>query len=308
VAAAGAAALAGAAARVGKRRIVSFHETDSSKWHEFAWLKYIFQNDISLNLEVLPESAPVPTDEPIVFIQRPHVEAARAVLLRWTAQGGKFYILHLSDEYGTDFVDFYEWPSCLGVLRNYIRPDVVESDKVRVMPLGFHWAVENSQPVQHTPRPPFREYVWSFVGTGWAGRADKLNVLKGIPGQNKCVLMDDWNSPSMLGREESLSILLNSWCVPCPMGQNAETYRFYEALDAGAVPILVKEEGMDEYMKFLSRWLPLLVADGWPHAAQLIHTLKAKPEVYEQYRNQLLGAWENMRTDVRKYARSVFKI
>jgi hypothetical protein len=65
---------------------------------------------------------------------------------------------------------------------------------------------------------------------------------------------------------------------------------------------------MDEYMKFLSRWLPLLVADGWPHAAQLIHTLKAKPEVYEQYRNQLLGAWENMRADVRKYARSVFRV
>jgi hypothetical protein len=286
---------------------VSFQPTDSSRWHEFAWLKYIFEDKVSLNVEVLATNAPVPSDEPIVFVQRPNVEATRAVLMRWAALGGKFYVLHLSDEYGNDPVDFYDWPSCLGVLRNYVRPDVVESDRVRVIPLGFHWAVEKSQPVNHTPRPPFRELAWSFVGTGWAGRAAKLDVLKGV-GANKCVLVDDWNSPSMLGREESLAILLNSWCVPCPMGQNAETYRFYEALDAGAVPILVKEPGMDEYMKFLSRWLPLLVADGWPHAAQLIHTLKAKPDVYEQYRNQLLGAWENMRTDVRKYARSVFKI
>jgi monoamine oxidase len=65
-------------------------------------------------------------------------------------------------------------------------------------------------------------------------------VLEDID-EHKLVLMDQWNSPKMIGREETLAILLNSWCVPCPAGNNVETFRLYEALEAGAVPIIVQE-------------------------------------------------------------------
>lgn len=278
---------------IGKRQIVSIgHPMDSSKWMEFEWLKRVLGSDVNMNvLEMSPGDAP--TTPPIVFLQRPHVEDARKTLMKWSAQGGKFYILHLSDEYGTDPIDFYQLPACLGVIRNYIRPDLPQN--VLVLPLGFHWSIPRCEPFIHTPRPPFREFVWSFVGTDWQGRKDNLAVLKGIPGDNKCVFMDGWNSPAMLGREESLAILLNSWHVPCPRGQNPETFRIYEALEAGAVPVLVKEEGTEAFLQWFVGQLPLLVADNWNHAAQLIHTLKEKPEVYEQYRNQLLAGWEAMK-------------
>jgi hypothetical protein len=111
--------------------------------------------------------------------------------------------------------------------------------------------------------------------------------------------MDDWNSPKMLSREESLAVLLNSWMVPCPGGQNPETFRVYEALEAGAVPILVKEPGTEAYLQYLNRWLPLLVAESWDHAAGLIHTLRSKVEVYEQYRMNILVAWDKMKEDLR---------
>ena len=120
--------------------------------------------------------------------------------------------------------------------------------------------------------------------------------------------MDDWNSSKMLGREETLSVMLNSWCIPCPSGQNSETYRFYEALEAGAIPILSKGDVTEDYLRFLQRWLPLLLAENWEHAAQLIFTLKSKPEVYEQYRNQLLNAWENMKADVRNIVKKVYHV
>jgi hypothetical protein len=112
----------------------------------------------------------------------------------------------------------------------------------------------------------------------------------------------------MLSREETLSTLLNSWCVPCPSGQNSETYRFYEALEAGSVPVLVRGDVSEEYLSFLQRWLPLLLADNWGHAAQLVYTLKAKPEVYEQYREHLLNSWEKMKNDVRGFVRSVYNV
>jgi len=160
--------------------------------------------------------------------------------------------------------------------------------------------------MEHTPRPPFRELAWSFVGTGWCGRREKLEPLKAIPGEHRLALMDDWNSPKMLGREETLAILLNSWCVPCPAGNNGETFRVYEALEAGAVPVVVQEEGMELFFKFIGPKLPLLLANSWTNAAQLIYTLKAQPEMYEQYRGQILAAWEVCKKDARDSVKRVF--
>ena len=307
------------------RRLVSVAGSpmDASKWYEFSWFKQILLENAGISLEVerLDGLAAAPTDAPIVVVQRPHVEETRVVLARWAMAGAKFYILHLSDEHCTDPIDFYDWPHCLGVVRNYVRPGL--NSKARIIPLGFHWAIPNGDPAGHTPRPPFRELVWSFVGTAWAGRREKLAPLAAIPGESKLIFMDEWNSPTMLGREATLSILLNSWCVPCPAGNNIETFRLYEALEAGAMPILVKEGGLpsrasgargvtsesqEEYIAWLGQWLPLLSVTSWENAAQVIYTLKSKPEVYEQYRAQLLVAWEVMKADARKAVREAFQV
>jgi hypothetical protein len=120
--------------------------------------------------------------------------------------------------------------------------------------------------------------------------------------------MDDWNSPKMLGREENLAILLNSWMVPCPGGHNAETFRVYEAMQAGAIPILTKEPGMELYLEYLGRWLPLLIAENWQHATQIVNILRQNPEIYEQYRTTLLDAWEKMKNDLQTKARAVYGV
>lgn len=289
---------------LGKRRIVSFHDLDMSKLYEFAWLKQLLHESAGISLHCEKVSGPQ-EDEPIVIVQRPHMEMARRILEEWHTAGKGFFVLHLSDEFGTDPVDFYQWPECKGVIRNYLRKDVPDSEKVKTIPLGFHWAIPNGEPYIHTPAPPFRDFVWSFVGTGWQGRGTKLQVLKGLPGDHKCVIQEDWDSKDKMGREETLGILLNSWFVPCPGGQNGETFRIYEAMEAGAVPVLVKEEGMEGIIELLGKWIPFLLADSWQHAAGLIHTLRDKPEVYERYRNTVLSGWENCKKDVKGWVKEV---
>ena len=269
-------------------RFVSFEPYDMSNFYEFAWFKRMF-GSMNLEIECLDKSVQV-ADGSIIVLMRPtseHIGCMEA----WAAAGAKFYVLHMSDEYGIDPIGFYKLAQ--GVIRCYYRKDVAESGTVAVIPLGFHWSVANCEPIIHTPRPPFRDFLWSFVGTEWAGRKEKLAPLEAVPGDHKLVFMDKWNSASMLGREESLSILLNSWFVPCPAGNNSETFRIYEALEAGAVPIVVQEPGMEDYFTFIGRYLPLMLATSWQHAAQLVYTLKSQPEIYEKYRLQLLEAWEN---------------
>ncbi len=294
------------------RRLVSVAgpPMKSSEWHEFSWFKQILTQNAKISLEVerIPDGAPAPKDKPIVVVQRPHVEATRTVLKRWVDAGEQFFVLHISDEFGQDPVDFYKWDACLGVVRNYVRDEVQESEKVKIVPLGFHWAIPNGEPYIHTPRPPFRELMWSFVGTKWANREQKLDIFKKLPGDHKCIFMEDWNSPKMLGREAMLAIYLNSRCVVCPAGNNAETYRFYEALEAGAVPIVVKEECMEPYLEYMNKHLPLLISESWMQAAQLVYTLKERNDIYEDYRMHLLAAWEKFKHDVKEDVRKVFRV
>ena len=273
---------------------------DMSSWYEYAWMKQMFSFMPSFEIERIFSDSP--QDCPVVVVQRPHVEEAASVLKRWSDAGLEFFVLHMSDEFLSDPVHFYELPGCKGVIRNYAREGLPAPQKVIVMPLGFHWAIPNGDPYHHTPRPPFRELVWSFVGTNWLGRKDKMSPLTQV-GEHKAIYMDEWNSPKMIGREESLSVLLNSWCVPCPSGHNDETFRFYEALEAGAVPIVVKEGGA--FLRYISEHIQIMPAESWTHAAQLIYTLKAQPEVYEKYRASLLIGWENLKNKTKDSIRAL---
>lgn len=279
-------------------RFISLVPMDMSKWYEFAWIKQIFSFIPNFEIELVQTP---PTDIPIVVVQKPHIEQTAIVLKGWSDAGLEFYVLHMSDEFCSDPIDFYELPGCKGVVRNYWRGDL--GPKVVTIPLGFHWAIPNGEPSIHTPRPPFRELAWSFVGTGWLDRRSKLNPLTQV-GEHKLVFMDDWNSPSMLSREECLSILLNSWCVPCPSGHNGETFRFYEALEAGAVPIVVCE-GNERFLAFVVSYFQIMVANSWEHAAQLVYTLKKQPEVYEKYRDGILAGWELMKAKAKEDVRRI---
>jgi GR25 family glycosyltransferase involved in LPS biosynthesis len=280
------------------RRLVSVagEPIEAKNLYEYHWLKYVLGRDFTI--EQVKES----DDVPIVLVQGVHMARQTQDILRaWKEKGKRFYILHLSDEFAQDPIEMYAWAE--GVIRNYNRDDVKESDKVKVIPLGYHWSKEENP---FTARS--RDLLWSFVGTKWKGREEKMKICEQIPGPHKLVLMDTWNSPSAVPKEEMIALLEKSLCIPCPVGNNKETFRFYEALEAGAVPIVVKEEGMEKWMEWVSPWMKILPCENWLHAAQLIYTLKEKPEVYEQYKAQLLHGWIRMKKEIKEKVHEVLHL
>jgi hypothetical protein len=72
--------------------------------------------------------------------------------------------------------------------------------------------------------------------------------------------------------------------------------------------VIVKEEGTEAYLNYLSQFFPLLVVNDWNQAAQLIYTLKAQPEKYEQYRAQLLMSWQKLKADVKGWIKQVYAL
>ena len=202
--------------------------------------------------------------------------------------GKKFKILHFSDEFEQDPVFFYDYPQVRGVLRFYKRPDINNS-KVLTIPLGYHW--KNRSPIIPLDE---RKYRVSFHGTNWKGRSEELAPLVKINNSN-IQFYPDWNHPDQLDKDEYLDLLLNTVFVPCPRGNNIETFRFYEALECGCIPVFTE---LPEVLR--DSGLPFLKCETWAKVLEAIQHLNANPLILYEYHKNLMNAWISYKDTLKK--------
>lgn len=285
------------------RRILYLRDMnlEPEKLFEGKWLQELFGDRQTLRMSPTSIEDSLPTDEPILILMRPWWNYLVPIIQRWISSGTKFYLLHLSDEYEQDPIHFYGAPECLGIVRMYWRKDILEfGDKVLVIPLGYHWTKNAGikNPLMDTPRLPFREYTWSFMGTNWQDRESQMKGLTVLQ-PHYLKWLKEWNDSEMLGCDEYLNILLNSKFVPVPGGNNQETYRFYEALECGCIPVYIRQPG-DELLveRHYKPWLPIVDLPSWDHVAGLMFQLSSNHEVMEQYRNAILEGYRRWKEDL----------
>jgi GR25 family glycosyltransferase involved in LPS biosynthesis len=266
--------------------------------YEYEWLLHVYGLPSVLSIDSVEEDSKPPADCPIVIVQRPHVSDIAQMLRRWDAVGAKFYVLHLSDELGEDPLDLYKMDSCVKVMRMYLR-ECPCPEKVLTIPLGYHWTLAegSKNPLTLTPHLPFREKVWSFHGTDWKGRKDMLAPLNEV-GPYVAAFYEDWNSPEALKKEAYVSMLLNTVFVPCPDGMNPETFRFYEALECGCVPLLVRTEANEAWINWVAGKLKIIPMKSWADARDFVGFLMNTKDKLEAYRNAVLGAWVQWRQEI----------
>jgi GR25 family glycosyltransferase involved in LPS biosynthesis len=295
-----------------KRRILALDEINlkSEQIYERLWLEELLGPSEPLYIESVSLNSPVPTDCPIVIFMRPWIEKITILLDHWKQHGAKFFLLHLSDEYTTDSIDVYKWNECLGVVRIYNRADCNEfGEKVVTIPLGYHWSIAGGMEdsYEKTPRLPFRENAWSFLGTNWHGRKDSMKNLQLIQ-PHRVEWYNEWNDSKMVGQREYLSILLNSVFVPCPAGNNPETFRFYEALECGCIPLYVRSENDSTLLDMYKQFLPLADLPNWDYAAAFMYQLSQNQQSLEQYRFTILKGWTKWKSELKSRVQKLLQI
>jgi len=279
-----------------------------SSLYEYEWLCDVL--DLKAPLAVVPlKDAPAGA---LIVTQGPYMEKTAAVL---AGRQAPFRLLHLSDERCMDPIDIYDHPACTQIIRNYHRKkptiitpggvhikrkyDTNTEKKIITIPLGYHW-----RPCpKSVPKLPFRTKIWSFVGTDWNGR----ETLRELPPERSVLrLFSRWQDPASLGREEYLGLLLDSVFAPCPSGNNPETFRIYEALECGAVPLVVGWTWSTPLMPEATTWagLPLLPLHSWKEAGECMAHLLSHVDQLEAYREKLFGAWNEMKARVSKSIRT----
>jgi hypothetical protein len=289
-----------------KRRLVCIERLnlDFGALYEKDWLLELLGKPTYVEIEKVKFEDTPPSDSPIVIVMRPGIEETTRLLQKWSAAGVKFSLLHLSDEYCSDDLSMYDLTGCESVVRMYDRLDITDEQrkKLLVIPLGYHWSLGRGgcpSPLEKTPRLPFRSKAWTFFGTGWSDRTEKLEHLK-IFQPNSVRILDSWKSKDSLSREEYLSNVLDSTFVPCPGGNNIETYRFYEALECGAIPIFVQEDSNRLYTAMITNNLQILTVSSWEEAAILMGQLLNNKQLLENYRITILTAWQQWKEKLQK--------
>jgi GR25 family glycosyltransferase involved in LPS biosynthesis len=267
------------------------HKFNAEKTYERQWLEELLGKNTPFRVITLEDGVEMP-DKPIVIVQKPYVEHYTKLFEQWEAEKFPYYVLHLSDEFGTDPVSFYSFSQCLGIVRMYPRASI-PMEKTVVIPLGYHWTTQEASedPLNKTPRLPFRNTLWSFYGTNWQNRKQDLNELSSLQ-PNSLLLVDSWESPEKLTHNQYIARMLDTVFVPCPQGNNVETFRLYEALECGCIPIYVKNKGDDLYRSMLQEELGILPVSSWQEAKLLMEHLWKEKVLLETYRNTLLTQWK----------------
>jgi alpha(1,3/1,4) fucosyltransferase len=251
---------------------------------EFGWLKECFGTSIE-TVQHLPLFHEPLTNHPIFIMMRPHIELYANIFQFYEEAQLPFSVLHLSDEFGKDQVDWMKLKMLKQVVRTYPRTDLPCPEKVIQLPLG---------PARVAPadaiHSPQRDLVWSFHGTNWMDREQLITPWKQV-GPHNCVFYKDWMDPNQLGPDAYSALCMSSIFVLCPRGQNIETFRFYEALDHGAIPVMVREEGDEAYFSFLTKHLPIISFPTWGHALVATIGLLKEQETLMNYRREILTRW-----------------
>jgi alpha(1,3/1,4) fucosyltransferase len=272
-------------------QIVYFEEGQPVACVETEWLQEIFGSRL-----VWKDAASTLTAGKPVLVLYQHTTPVR-VIEGWLNRNMdcRLYLLHLSDERCLDDVTLYSHPAVRGVFRNYWRSDCV-GPKVVHLPLGYHNGRGSSMMGRIEPSSE-RSTTWSFAGAmDRPERASLLDTLiKEVP--NGIVhKTPSWHSSSNLGPAEYKSMLLKSKFVPCYNGIfNTESFRFYEAIEHGSIPIVPLSKSYTE----LFPDAPLLGLAEMAGAGHVMTTLSSRGPVLDKLQMDTSVWWTGYKKTLR---------
>jgi hypothetical protein len=211
-------------------------------------------------------------------------------------KGYHFGAFFLSDEVYSHPTDCYQYPQL--VFRNYWHKKFADQKHVRFFPLGYKNKFWRDCPNKEIKDCAHRKYVWSF-----AGQIEKTTRVSMITNMRKIENsfvheIHSWNAANSLSVQEYRNVLLDSVFVPCPRGYwNLDSFRVYEALECGCIPI-VEKQPLDYFGKLFGKY-PFLAVNSWDEAPALMQNLQKDPVRLEAYRKECYEWWLQYKKDLK---------
>lgn len=213
-------------------------------------------------------------------------------------------IIIIGDERYENANDFY--PHAQFVFRQYWHKKFASSKNVYTIPLGYKTGFRNPG-VRDIKAIQDRPYVWSFAGQ-ITNKPTRRAMIKSMKSINPHYIHEIFNfgDPKSLPMDKYTNMLLNSIFAPCPTGWwNLDSYRVYEALECGCIPI-VEKKPLDYFGHYFGDH-PFITINSWLEVPKIINALLADPVRLEQYRAACHQWWLDYKEKLKNDMHAIIK-
>ncbi len=284
-------------------RIDVVWQLDPGKLWESDWVRFTLSG---LDTTEFDDARGPTGDKPVLIVARTGPRPVsqlgaeiRAALAHWPRKG----LYHISDEYLSGGYGVYREFDF--VIRNYWS-GIFANPRIMTLPLGLTNGMTHDG---RTPLASERPFLWTFSGNLSAGRVPMLREMARLE-PNRSHRYDvgaGGEASGRLSKPAFKALLLDSRFVPCAMGQRiSETFRVFEALEHGCIP-LVERRGAFSYYDQLLPGHPIPAFRSWSDAADFVERTIADPAALDRLQAVLVAWWsaykQRMVGEVARFAR-----
>lgn len=213
-------------------------------------------------------------------------------LLEQIREAGGCGLIHIGDEYYRG--DFHQYRA-FGFVIRMMSFKAINVPGVFALPLGLTSGL--GEPV--TTPVSQRGIKWIFAGDYKADRKVMADAFAGIE-PHVLSLPRSYMGETGIPRADYISGMANAVFAPCPAGNVCiETFRPYEALHFGAIPLVPKRAISDPYKDVLGDH-PMPAFTSWKKAAAFASDLLADPAGLDQLQSECVAWWARTQADLQE--------
>ena len=263
------------------------------------WGNYHFVNSYpwilnllsKLEIEIINDTQNLDENESLIIVDH-MISTKESFYFDLSNKVKKIFLIHLGDEGGAEKKDLV-YSLCEHIWRTFSLPMFKNFKNVTSIPIGY-----KCDPIKDNINILKRNYKWSFLGTTHgSSRYDLLDKHKNII-PNFINLTEDFSGKRSMDTNDYYKILNNSIFAPIPHGYfHPETYRLYEALEAGCIPII--ENPFQFFDNFLPN-NPLLSVNSWEDSSTIIKKYLENKKDIEILRNKINDWWTQHKENLKE--------
>ena len=258
----------------------AYHKDCSDKW--------IYEILNKIEFEVIQSEKDLESEDILIIVDS-SIEKKKKIYTKLELICSKMFLIHLGDEAGAYDLSLvynkfnYVW-------RTFCLNRYFNNKKVSCLPIGYKSGTLFKKEIVE------RRYKWSFLGTPHkSSRQDLLFQLSDIEPSfsHKTKKFNE----KIIDVSKMSEILTSTEFIPCPNGfVHPETYRLYEALECGCIPIV---ENAYKYYDRLFPNNPFIKVDRWIEAKPVIR--EWKKDQIEQKREECRIWWSQYKNQLQEF-------
>ena len=222
-----------------------------------------------------------------------------------------FGVIHLSDEWFSDDVSFYDFSMCKFAWRNYYDERFDIHPKLNYLALSYKLGFWNGYNGK-SPRDityANREYAWSFAGAPRTNeRMATLQMFKDavLPNKVHFEMGNSFCKPETgLDTKAYRALLLNTQFGLCAVGisktLSGDTCRVTETLETGGIPIVLagyNSKNVSYWKSLYNEDPPFIIGNTWEECLKKVNKLIEDPQECERVRLACCDFWQTYKSRI----------